>query len=52
MAPEVVQALLQIGDVTLQLTEHACRDLLESAHPNPSAETARLAYTSQSPQRV
>jgi hypothetical protein len=42
MAPEVVQALFEIGDVALQLTEHVPADLLESANPSPSADRPRL----------
>jgi hypothetical protein len=42
MAPEVVQALFEIGDVALQLTEHVPSDLLESANPSPTADRPRL----------
>jgi hypothetical protein len=34
MTSEVIQALLQLRDVALQLTEHAVSDLRKSANPD------------------
>jgi hypothetical protein len=42
MAPEIVQALFEIGNVALQLAEHARGDLLVSAKPRTTADRARL----------